>query len=979
MGLFQGLRNLLQILSILLPFGAIGQNLGSSSILNETLTAGVKKNITIGKQHHFIQQIGQFAVDTPYRYLGKIDAGFEGFSLPTLFTSKGVIFLQQKTSKLSHQEEEQLMKKGLSEHEIEEQRKVEKAVITMEWVGANEQAEVVFLEELPGKHTYGRLPNRATAYSKLMYKDIYPGIDVVYELKSSTAIGFEYSLIVKPGANLSVIKIKFAGDVKGIQQNTDGVLKLKGTIDDIFQSQPLTYEAADEFGKPFTYTTATAVKAIKSSFEVHGNMVQFQLKESYDSTKVLIIDPFVTGTSNLVGTNSGKAKDVDFDYAGNIYVTGGGDGTIHQLSKYNAAGVLQWTFSGSLTNVGWSFGPYYGGWVVDKNTGNVYLGQGFAPGFRVIRINTLGVYDNYITTANPAFMENWKMVWRCNNGTPQIMIAGGGINSNINLGIITPPDVAITASNVTGVPYAGGIGFAQDISDIVIDPHNNDMYTIFSSLIGTPTLNNKVYKHLPPYSPATISWSVPSGYTNLQEASNRPYMVGGSEENSINALAINTNYLFLWDGRNLKAFNKATGAAVGTPLDYTLGVDLMTGGIIVNECNTIFVGGALGTIKVFQFDGTTFNDAAQPDIHLNAFATSAVYDLAYDESRDLLYASGDGFVASIDVSSYVCVQSTYTLTATTDCLNSKATLLLSPAAPAGAIVTYELYVGNNVVDRNTTGIFTALLPNSTYTVKAFINQLCSGVQTVVNFTMPNPALVHQMVAPTCGNNNGTITLNATGGVLPYTYSIDGVQFGAAASFNQLPGGLYHVAVKDGNGCATSQTVNLLNTGGPAISETHTNAMCGLNNGVINLAATGAGPFTFSVDSVHFSTSQVFGGLTAGSYPTTVIDQNGCSNKLVIDIIGVGGATLLAAPVHATCAQQNGQIIVQANGGSAPLQYSINGVQYFNSGTFNTLMPADYRVYVKDANGCISDTLIQIQNLSGPALTATVTATSCSNF
>jgi hypothetical protein len=40
--------------------------------------------------------------------------------------------------------------------------------------------------------------------------------------------------------------------------------------------------------------------------------------------------------------------------------------------------------------------------LVEKPTGNIYLGQGLAVGgFRVIRLNSAGFYDNYITTSNP--------------------------------------------------------------------------------------------------------------------------------------------------------------------------------------------------------------------------------------------------------------------------------------------------------------------------------------------------------------------------------------------------------------------------------------------------------------------------------------------------------------------------------------------------------------------------------------------------
>ncbi len=54
---------------------------------------------------------------------------------------------------------------------------------------------------------------------------------------------------------------------------------------------------------------------------------------------------------------------------------------------------------------------------------------------------------------------------------------------------------------------------------------------------------------------------------------------------------------------------------------------------------------------------------------------------------------------------------------------------------------------------------------------------------------------------TCGNNNGTITLGAvTGGVGPYTYSVNGSAFTATTVYNNLAAGNYTIAVTDANGC-----------------------------------------------------------------------------------------------------------------------------------------------------------------------------------
>ena len=57
-------------------------------------------------------------------------------------------------------------------------------------------------------------------------------------------------------------------------------------------------------------------------------------------------------------------------------------------------------------------------------------------------------------------------------------------------------------------------------------------------------------------------------------------------------------------------------------------------------------------------------------------------------------------------------------------------------------------------------------------------------------------------------NNGTITLAGNGGVAPYQYSIDGVNFATNAFFNNLIGGIYSCEIMDGNGCVGVTSVVL---------------------------------------------------------------------------------------------------------------------------------------------------------------------------
>lgn len=754
---------------------------------------------TFSSSNSFIENIGQYGKTmNGFPNMEEIKFGYEGLGMPILFTAKGLIHLHRKIENISKAEEEKLEKAGVKEEEIERKKNITDRTITMEWVGANDNVEIITEEKTYDYHTYGMLTEKAYGYKKIIYKNIYDGIDVVYSFSNNNKLGFEYSLMVKPGADLTKVKMKYGGDVKSITTNTKGSLIIKSDIDGIEETIPISY-----YGDKIIEKHSNEVKIL---YKIEGNEIDFLLPSNYDKTKAIVIDPFVSSTNNLLGLNAGKAKDVDYDYAGNVYVTGGGLSTgAHSLAKYNAAGLSQWTFNGTLTIPSWRFGYNYGGWMVEKPTGNIYLGQGFNPatGFQVIRITTNGLYDNFITTANANFREAWKMIWNCNNGTPQILVGGGSTNSNTNFGTFTPPSTTIGGLNVTSIPYSAANGWAQDISDFIIDPANNDMYTIYASTFGTPIINNRIYKNTSPYSGASAVWNVPSGYTVLREAKNRPYLGIDFSDNSTNIFAINATYLYYWDGENLKAFNKATGATVGTPL-VVAGSALGSGGIIADACNNIFIGTNNGIIKVYNFDGTTFNDTPA-DITIAGFASKAVYDLAYDESKKILYASGDGFVASYDIASY-CNINTYSLNINANCATATANVTVSPTPPAGSIITYVLYNGTTQVATNTTGIFTTLLSNVNYTIVATINFACSGTQTSANFMLPGPSIVATPTATSCGVSTGQISIAATTGTAPYTFSLDGITFNNINPIVNLTVGLFTVFVKDANGCINKTTV-----------------------------------------------------------------------------------------------------------------------------------------------------------------------------
>jgi hypothetical protein len=84
----------------------------------------------------------------------------------------------------------------------------------LNFIRANPHAEVAAINELPGKSNYfsGSVPKlwktRVPQFGRVLYRDIYPGIDVVFYARDGQ---LEFDFNIAPGANPDVIRLKSAG------------------------------------------------------------------------------------------------------------------------------------------------------------------------------------------------------------------------------------------------------------------------------------------------------------------------------------------------------------------------------------------------------------------------------------------------------------------------------------------------------------------------------------------------------------------------------------------------------------------------------------------------------------------------------------------------------------------------------------------------------------------------------------------------
>ena len=120
----------------------------------------------------------------------------------------------------------------------------------------------------------------------------------------------------------------------------------------------------------------------------------------------------------------------------------------------------------------------------------------------------------------------------------------------------------------------------------------------------------------------------------------------------------------------------------------------------------------------------------------------------------------------------------------------------------------------------------------------------------------NPTIIHESGAGAC---DGQITVNASGGTAPYTYSIDGGStYQAGNVFSGLCNGIYQVCIKDANACVMCYTYTIvtLNCSSMTSVATTNPASCnGACDGIAIIFTTGGvGPYIIDVGGNQYTST-----------------------------------------------------------------------------------------------------------------------------
>lgn len=266
------------------------------------------------------------------------------------------------------------------------------------------------------------------------------------------------------------------------------------------------------------------------------------------------------------------------------------------------------------------------------------------------------------------------------------------------------------------------------------------------------------------------------------------------------------------------------------------------------------------------------------------------------------------------------------------------------------------------------------VPPGTYTVQArVIGTNCVSFTTVTISNSSTLDATATSTNTTCsGSVTGSITINATGGVTPYTFSLNNGTPQTSNIFTGLAAGSYNAKIIDAGGCQKIITVTVGNGSGITASATTGNTACSsaLTGTATVSASSGTTPYTYSIDGGTFQNSNQFTGLSAGTHSIIVQDAAGCQFTVSITISSDPGVTAVTGSSNAGCpGSASGSITVSANAGITPYTYSINGGPFQSSNQFNNLVAGNYTITVKDAAGC---TVIVTQTVgNNPLVTATL--------
>ena len=868
----------------------------------------------------------------------------------------------------------------------------------MEFSGAGTSTEIIPEYEVSQLFNFSPNSKRAVSahgFKKIIYKNLYQGIDMEI-LFPEDKTGFKYNFIIHPGADAHQIQIRYPLN-EGLNLNSEGNIEIGSLFGNFTDHAPIAVEAQ-------------TTKPVDCSFILKNNSVRFSIG-NYDKSKGLIIDPW---TSTPVFSGGNNAYDVDWDNSGNCYAYGGV--APFQVIKFNSAGAVLWSYTTSFSSA-W----YYGDFAVDRNSGSVYMTDGFnSGGAQAIKINSAGSFIT-IFNGNSLFQEMWRISFsKCTN---QAVIAGGGTSNPSYSGCYLDTNLAgMVPVNVINSPTG-----LHDMWGLTLDAFGGAYFVTAKTQVGSAGFDNIIYK-VPTPALTPITWQASEGY-NFVEVASVNYAPG--PPNGYNGITMSNVNLYTYDGYILKKWNSATGAQVASVNINGASQSTMTyGGLDADDCDNLFLG--LNN-TILQYNSAL----AQVGSITKA---GSVYDVSFG-ANNILYSCGAGFVSADQLNLLPCtiLHPTHSITnpscgTPTGSATVTVTGGTSPYAitwntspvQTGAVAsnlnpgTYIATIKDNSCIKQTTYDTVIISSSGTLPLLAVTAAtICNGASTPLTasgattytwspatglntnsganvIASPTITTIYTVTGSQSGCNGSvtsTVTVSSASGVTvnsptvcagtaatmtasgasTYTWSTGGTGNTLTASPASTTN--YPISATDVNGCPTSGTSTITVNPLPLVTATSA-TICPTNTAT--LTASGANTYTWNTGAITASITAA--PLANTNYTVTATDVNGCVNTATTSIT-------ISPPLVVT-ASSNSPICVGATlslSTGVGVSWVWSGPNGFAANSQNptianvtTAATGTYSLTATDANGCFGSTTTNVTVNSLPVPTISSNTPLCAN-
>ncbi|MCL4283220.1 MAG: gliding motility-associated C-terminal domain-containing protein [Flavobacteriales bacterium] len=264
---------------------------------------------------------------------------------------------------------------------------------------------------------------------------------------------------------------------------------------------------------------------------------------------------------------------------------------------------------------------------------------------------------------------------------------------------------------------------------------------------------------------------------------------------------------------------------------------------------------------------------------------------------------------------------------------------------------------------------------------------CTAIDTAhvtpSQLIVPNLGTTPASCAGAC---DGIATVGPVGGIPPYTYTWAPEPPGGQSTpqATGLCPGTWQVTIADNSGCDTVVSVLITAPQPLAVNAQLQQVTCAgaCDASIVVTPAGGSGPYTFlwSPEPPNGQGTDTADHLCPGSWMVTVADANGCDTTLTFTVQEPAPLTVTATPTNSDCQVCNGTGTAQVSGGTAPYVIVwMQGTSILGTDTAITGLCAGlYRAVVQDANGCLAQAILPLNDVGGEVISASNTLLDCPN-